>query len=311
MSSFAKLKKNREKQYENLTKKLNESKGGGNKDERFWKLTRDDAGNGSAIIRFLPPPINEDEPYVTYWSHSFKGPGGWYIENSLTTLGEKDKVGEENSRLWASGVDANKEIARKRKRKTNHVANILVVKDPSNPENDGKVFLYRFGQVIADMIEECTKPDELDDDKVLFNPFDLWEGANFRVRIRNKDDWPSYDKSSWDTPGPIGTDEEMEEIYSKVYPLKPFVERGNFKTYEELAARFDAVMGNKSSGPSATDLSNQRQVEQRAAHSAPAPSAGKVEAGPSMSSEQESPPWDEDEDDDELMARFRQHVQGD
>ena len=125
---------------------------GGNADDRIWKLDVDKSGNGYAVIRFLPAPEGEDLPFVKLYSHAFQGPGGWFIENSLTTLGQKDPVSEHNSELWNSGSDANKEIARKQKRRLSYYSNIYVVSDPANPENEGKVFLYKYGKKIFDTV---------------------------------------------------------------------------------------------------------------------------------------------------------------
>lgn len=241
-TSFAQLKRNRQSQFEKLTTEINKmASTGPTEDTRFWKPTLDKAGNGSAVIRFLPAPQGEDAPFVRYFDHAFKGPGGWYIEKSLTTLGDKDPVSEYNSQLWNSGIESQKEVARKQKRKLNFVANILVIKDPGNPANEGHVFLYKFGKKIFDKINDQMYPQFEDQQKV--NPFDFWEGANFRLRIRKDGPFPNYDKSEFDRPSAISEiDDELETLWKKQHPLLPLVERSAFKSYDELKARLDKVL---------------------------------------------------------------------
>ena len=217
-------------------------------DDRFWKPELDKSGNGYAVFRFLPAVKNEDLPWARLWSHAFQGPGGWYIENSLTTLNKKDPVSESNSLLWNSGVEADKEIARKRKRKLSYIANIMVVNDAKHPENEGKVFLFKFGKKIFDKITEAMKP-EFEDEKPI-NPFDFWEGANFKLKIRKVDGYWNYDKSEFDSPTPIKeNDEAIEQIWEKQYALKPFLAPENFKSYDELKSKLDKVLtGSRSTG---------------------------------------------------------------
>lgn len=189
----------------NAAEKLGSNNKKSNADERFWKPTVDKSQNGSAIIRFLPAPANEDVPFVRYWDHGFQGPGGWYIEKSLTTIGQDDPVSEYNSKLWNSGRDEDKETARKQKRRLHYISNVLVIKDPGNPDNEGKVFLYEYGKKIFDMINSSMHPEFEDEEAV--NPFDLWEGSNFRLRIRQVEGYRNYDKSSFDEPTALSTDE--------------------------------------------------------------------------------------------------------
>jgi len=211
-------------------------------DERLWKPVVDKSGNGYAVIRFLPAPAGEELPWVRLWNHAFQGPTGqWYIENSLTTMNQNDPVSEFNSALWNSGVESDKEIARKQKRKLQYYSNIYVVEDTMNPENNGKVMLYRYGKKIYDKIMEAMQPEFADETPI--NPFDLWEGANFKLKIRKVDGYWNYDKSEFDNPVQLKpTDEELESIYGKTHSLADFTAQSNFKSYDELKARLDAVL---------------------------------------------------------------------
>ena len=210
-------------------------------DDRFWKPEMDKTGNGYAVIRFLPAVSGEDMPWQRVWSHAFQDKGGWYIENSLTTLGQKDPVSEENTRLWNTGVDADKEIARKRKRKLSYYSNIYVVSDPKHPENEGKVFLYKFGKKIFDKITEATQPAF--EDETPINPFDFWKGANFKLKLRKVDGYWNYDKSEFEGVSQIAeTDDQIKAIWGKQYPLKDFVDPSNFKTYDELKEKLNRVI---------------------------------------------------------------------
>jgi hypothetical protein len=245
MVDFSKLKSmSGKKSLEALTAELSkvngtsESKGS---DERFWTATVDKAGNGYAVIRFLPSPPDEDVPFVRVFDHGFQGPGGWYIENSLTTLGKQDPVSEYNSKLWNSGIEANKEIARKQKRRLHFISNIYVVSDPSNPANEGKVFLYKYGKKIFDKLNDAMNPQFPGDEPV--NPFDLWAGANFKLKIRNVEGYRNYDKSEFDKVGPLlSDDEELEGIWKGEHSLQEFLAPKNFKSYEELHARLMKVL---------------------------------------------------------------------
>ena len=222
--------------------KLNEK--GSNNDDRFWKPTVDKAGNGYAVIRFLPAHSNCELPWNQVWSHAFQGPGGWYIENSLTTIGKDDPVGELNRSLWNSGNDADKEIARKQKRKLSYYANVYVVKDAANPENEGQVKLYKFGKKIFDKITAAMQPEFEDEDPI--NPFDFWKGANFKLKIKQVAGYWNYDSSEFGRVEPLmDDDDQLEEIYNKVVDLNEFTSDDKFKTYDALKKRLDAVLGRK------------------------------------------------------------------
>jgi hypothetical protein len=213
-------------------------------DDRVWKLECDKSGNGYAVIRFLPAPNGEDLPFVKLYSHAFQGSGGWYIENSLTTLNQKDPVSELNSELWNNGTDAGKEVARKQKRKLTYVSNIYVVKDPANPSNEGKVFLYKFGKKIFDKLTAAMQP-EFEDEQAI-DPFDFWQGANFKLKAKNVAGYRNYDSSEFAAQGALLTDDdEMEAIWKKQYSLAELVAADQFKSYDELKKRLDYVLGNK------------------------------------------------------------------
>ena len=211
-------------------------------DDRIWKPVMDKTGNGFAIIRFLPAPKGEELPWAKLWNHAFQGPTGqWYIENSLTTIGQNDPVSEHNSALWNSGVESDKEIARKQKRKLQYYSNIYVVKDSANPENEGKVFLYRFGKKIFDKIMEAMQPAF--DDEVAINPFDFWKGANFKLKIRKVDGYWNYDKSEFEGVSPVLDDDDaLEKMWKTQYSLAEFSAPTNFKSYDELKTRLDTVL---------------------------------------------------------------------
>jgi len=242
--SFQNLKKNSQSTISRLTQELDKLNKGSEsyKDDRFWKPEVDQAGNGFAVIRFLPAVDGEDVPWVRIFTHGFKGPGGWYIENSLTTIGKKDPVSEMNTVLWNSGNEKDKEIARDRKRKLSYIANILVVSDPKHPENEGKIFLYKFGKKIFDKIMEKIQPEFADDEAV--NVFDFWQGANFKLKIRKVAGYINYDKSEFEAPSALldGDDAKLEALWKKQHALKEFNDPASFKTYEELKARLNEVL---------------------------------------------------------------------
>ena len=222
--------------------KMNTTSGG---DERLWKPEVDKSGNGYAVIRFLPAPEGEDIPWVKMYSHAFQGPGGLYMENSLTTLGSKDPVSEHNSQLWNSGSDANKEIARKQKRKLSYYANVYIVKDPANPSNEGGVFLYKFGKKIFDKIQESMQPEFEDENAI--NPFDFWQGADFKIKIKKVAGFWNYDSSEFAAPSPLLSDDEaLEALWKKEYSLQELVSSDKFKSYDDLKTRLAYVLGNKS-----------------------------------------------------------------
>mgnify|MGYP003319035551 CR=1 FL=1 len=215
------------------------------KDERLWKPELDKSGNGYAVIRFLPAVEGEDMPWARVYNHAFQGPTGqWYIENSLTTVGQKDPVSEYNSQLWNTGLESDKEIARKQKRKLQYFSNIYVVTDSKHPENEGKVFLFRYGKKIFDKLMAAMQPEFEDESPI--NPFDFWKGANFKLKIRKVDGFWNYDKSEFEAPSPILDDDSaIERIWKEQYPLADFTAPSNFKSYEELKTRLDAVLSGK------------------------------------------------------------------
>ena len=247
--SIKALKKSSASNFARLTQEIDKisspekSKAGA--DERLWKPQLDKSGNGYAVIRFLPAPNGEDLPFAKIWSHAFQGPGGWYIENSLTTLNKKDPVGELNRKLWNSGSEANKDIARKQKRKLSYYSNILVVKDSVNPDNEGKVFLYKFGKKIFDKVIEAMQPQF--DDETPVNVFDPWEGADFKLKIVLKDGFWNYDKSEFAAPTPLagGDDDAIEVLWKQEHSLTAFTDNSNFKTFEELTERLNMVLNTK------------------------------------------------------------------
>ena len=250
MANFANLKRDRSS-LDKLTKAINDTQSGsseaGSKDDsRFWQPSVDKSGNGMAQIRFLPAPaVDGDDalPWVRTFSHGFQGPGGWFIDNCLTTLNDKCPVCEHNSTLWNSGIEANKDIARKQKRKLTYMANILVISDPSNPENEGQIKLYKFGKKIFDKISEAMNPEFADESPV--NPFDMWEGANFKLKIRNVEGYRNYDKSEFAGKSALfdGDDEKLEALWKKEFSLKEFTEKSQFKSYDVLKTRLDKVLG--------------------------------------------------------------------
>jgi hypothetical protein len=243
--SFQTLKQNREAA---ISKLVAASSSEGEKksygDDRMWKPSVDKAGNGYAVIRFLPAGEGEELPWVRYWDHGFKGSTGrWYIEKSLTSIGQQDPVSELNSQLWNSGRDEDKEIARQRKRRLHHVSNILVVSDSANPENEGKVFLYEYGKKIMDKIMDVMQPQFQDETPV--NPFDFWGGANFKLKIRQVEGYRNYDKSEFDAPSALfdGDETRLEEIYNKLYKLSEFTDAESYKSYVELKKKLYEVIG--------------------------------------------------------------------
>lgn len=245
--SFATLKRNSSSVFEKLTQEIEKQNSAeSSTDERLWKPEVDKAGNGYAVIRFLPAKEDGLTPWAKLYSHAFQGPGGWYIENSLTTLNKKDPVGELNRQLWNSGSEKDKETARKQKRKLSYYSNIYVVTDPAHPENEGKVFLYKYGKKIFDKIMEAMQPAFADETAV--NPFDLWSGADFKLKIRKVDGYWNYDKSEFATPGVLGNfdDDKLEKIYNQIYNLEDFTAPSNFKSYEELQVRLNNVLNVRS-----------------------------------------------------------------
>ena len=245
--SFAKLKK--QSKLGSLTAKLVKevekmNNNGASGDERTWKLDVDKSGNGYAVIRFLPAPEGEDLPFVKLYSHAFQGPGGWYIENSLTTLGQKDPVSEYNTQLWNNGTDAGKETARKQKRKLTYMSNIYVVKDPANPDNEGKVFLFKYGKKIFDKLTAAMQPEFEDEEAI--DPFDFWQGANFKLKAKNVAGYRNYDSSEFAAVSPLLDDDDaLEALWKKQFSLAEIVSTDQFKSYEDLKKRLEYVLGSK------------------------------------------------------------------
>ena len=267
-------------------------------DDRFWRLEGDKAGNGTATIRFLPRVEGDELPWVKIFSHGFQGPTGkWYIENSLTTLGENDPVGELNTQLWNTGSEANKEIARKQKRKLSFTANILVVSDPKHPENEGKVFLFRFGKKIFDKIMDKARPTFEDEKPV--NVFDLWEGANFKLRMRKKDGYANYDESVFTEPCAVSDDEqELLRIINSQHKLSEFIDRKNFKSYDELKKKLNEVLsGDTFAGKSAAEMA---EDEDRP-----------VAAAPKIASKAPPKIAEISEDEDDVMSYFEKIAKDD
>lgn len=267
------------------------------KDERFWSLEGDKLGNGSAVIRFLPQ-VEGDEykaPFVTVYNFGFQGPTGkWYIENSLKTLGKEDPVVELNNSLWASKIPTNIEIAKKQRQRTQYISNILVVSDPKHPENDGKIFMFKYGKAIFEKLMSKINPTF--EDEVPVNPFDLWKGANFRFRMRKKDGYANYDDSTFSDPCAVSEDDEsILAIMKQRHNLQEFLYPSNFKTYDELKSKLNAVLSNDGfSNKTAQDLLNDDIVSFSAPIKEVAPSTPKV-----------SKPAPIDEDDDDALSYFK------
>ena len=273
-------------------------------DDRFWRLEGDKAGNGTATLRFLPRVEGDELPWVRIFSHGFQGPTGkWYIENSLTTLGENDPVGELNTQLWNSGSEANKEIARKQKRKLSFIANVLVVSDPKHPENEGKVFLFKFGKKIFDKIMDKARPTFEDEKPV--NVFDLWEGANFKLRMRKKDGYANYDESSFMEPSAVSdSEDELLRIVNSQHKLSEFLDRKNFKSYDELKKKLNEVLsGDSFASKSAAELAEE---EDRPVRAAPEPARSVAAPAPKASK-----PAPAEDDDDDVMSYFEKIAQED
>jgi hypothetical protein len=264
------------------------------KDDRFWALEVDKAGNGYAVIRFLPPTKGEDLPWVRIWNHGFQGPTGkWYIENSLTTLGKPDPVSELNTELWNSGTEANKEIARKQKRRLTYIANIYVVKDPAHPENEGKVMLYKFGKKIFDKIKDVMQPQFEDEEPI--NPFDFWKGSNFKLKARNVEGYRNYDKSEFEASSPLSQDDdELENVWNKQYSLNEFLDPKHFKSYEELKTKLEQVL-------SATGTSTARVDRVELDDDTPRQVAAAPKAQPKPAAKRKEVDLD---DDDESLSYF-------
>ncbi len=301
--SFAKLKKQSKagsltdkliKQVEKLNDK------GNNVDDRIWKPSVDKSGNGYAIIRFLPEPEGCDLPWTRVYTHAFQGPGGWLIDQCLTTKDQKCPVCEHNSQLWNSGSDANKEVARKQKRRLSYYSNIYIVSDPANPENEGKVFLYKYGKKIFDKIQEAMKPEFADETAI--NPFDFWSGANFKLKIRRVEGYQNYDKSEFDKPSALfDDDDKLEKVYGMEHDLNEFVAPDKFKSYEDLKKRLVYVLGlnqpQKRVDPEVAEEEANWERERSGDYSTPTPTPEPVVASSSDS-----------DDEDESLSYFSKLV---
>ena len=274
-------------------------------DDRLWKPTVDKAGNGYAVIRFLPAAEGEDLPWVRYWDHGFKGSTGrWYIERSLTSIGQQDPVSEMNSELWNTGRDEDKEIARQRKRRLHHVSNILVVSDSANPENEGKVFLYEYGKKIMDKIMDVMQPQFADETPV--NPFDFWGGANFKLKIRQVEGYRNYDKSEFDAPSALfdGDEGQLENVYNQLHKLGEFTDPASYKSYAELKKKLFEVIGEVDV---ANSFTTEQNIELNTTKEAVTPNSveSSTEAVASTSSS-ESDTGDSDEDTLSYFAKLAQ-----
>lgn len=327
--SFDALKRNSKQQAERLQKELQKTNGSNNNDkdsEEYWSCTMDKAGNGSAVIRFLPAPPQDGEEglaFVKLYKHAFKGPGGWYIENSLTTLGKPDPVAEMNSLLWAEGEGSPGRLRVKgsgkdnpgTKRQLTYVANIYVVEDPANPENEGKVFKFKYGKAIHSKIQEAIKPEDPDVVPIP-DPFNLWTGANFRMRIRRKDGYANYDLSKFAPAGPLfDSDEEMERVWKSQYSLQELIDPSQFKSYDELKKRLERVEGFVASGGSSAPQSQRTtsvaQTNARTSTRTPVVDSDDVpweddtpKAAP-KAQVQKAPAFSDDDDDDDTLEFFR------
>jgi hypothetical protein len=302
--SFAALKKNRSASIDKLVQSAQaisgSEKGGSKEESNLWKPTVDKAGNGYAVLRFLPAPEGEDVPWARFWDHGFQGPTGkWYIEKSLTTIGQPDPVSELNSKLWNSGIESDKDQVRKQKRRQHYAANVLVISDPANPENEGKVFLFQFGKKIFDKIMDVLQPQFQDEEPV--NPFDFWEGADFKLKIRQVEGYRNYDKSEFSSPAPLfdGDDEKLEGIYKQLHSLAQFTDPKNFKSYDELSRKLNAVLGGNQT-PIKTAESLMLDDDEQGI--APAPSVGRTESAPAKKTA--FAPVESSSDDDDTMSFF-------
>ena len=302
-NSFAALKRSSQTDLQKLSAEIEKvsnptAKSNSYEDDRLWKPTVDKAGNGYAVIRFLPASEGEDVPWVRVFNHGFQGPGGWYIENSLTTLNKKDPVSEYNSQLWNSGVEKNKEIARKQKRRLSYYSNIYVVSDSANPENEGKVMIFKYGKKIFDKLMEAMNPEF--EDEAPLNPFDLWGGANFKLKIRNVEGYRNYDKSEFDSSTALADDDDkLESIWKSQFKLNEFIDENNFKTYDELKARLNKVLGLDGDTYSQAPTRNTEPVFE-------APQASNE---PRATVEDDTPSWSDNSSGDEDMSYFESLAQ--
>mgnify|MGYP000243968294 CR=1 FL=1 len=287
--SFADFKKRSQSSINELTKKIEETnKKESYTDDRFWRPELDKSSNGFAVIRFLPAPDGEDLPWAKYYSHGFQGKGGWFIENCPTTLGQKCPVCEANSELWNSGIEKDKDIARNRKRRLHYTSNIMIVSDPANPQNEGKVFLYKYGKKIFDKINEAMNPEFADEEAI--NPFDFWKGANFKLKVRKVAGFINYDKSEFESASALldGNDEALEALWKTQYSLSEFTEKTNFKSYDDLANRLSQVTGGGSASASVraedvNSVSPPKSEDNSSSSAVDAPSVDDADSGDALS----------------------------
>ena len=301
--SFNALKKNRSASIEKLVASAQaiggQEQSSRSDDENIWKPTVDKAGNGYAVLRFLPAPEGEDVPWARFWDHGFQGPTGkWYIEKSLTTIGQPDPVSELNSQLWNSGIESDKDQVRKQKRRQHFVANVYVVSDPGNPANEGRVMLFQFGKKIYEKIMDVLQPQFQDEDPV--NPFDFWEGADFKLKIRKVEGYRNYDKSEFAAPAAFmdGDDEKLEAVYNQLHSLASYTDPKNFKSYDELKRKLNLVLGNGASSPMQTAESFMDEDV------TPTPSFSREESAPVVKSAPMKQPVSADDDEDDTMSFF-------
>lgn len=305
MSNFSSLKKSSKSSFDKITQQVSklanpEGASAREADNRFWQPEVDKSGNGYAVIRFLPSPDGEDVPFVRVFNHGFKGPNGqWYIENSLTTIGKADPVSEYNSQLWATGIEANKTQVRNQKRKLNFISNIYIVSDKAHPENEGKVFLFKYGKKIFDKLNAAMNPEFEDEDPI--NPFDLWTGANFKLKIRNVEGYRNYDKSEFDTAGPLLDDDaELESIWKQEHSLQEFLADKHFKPYDELKQKLYRVLGLDGGAAKSVQNVSQRTIEEDSEEEFEQMAKPAKSLKPASKPKAEAP-WDEDED----LAAFK------
>lgn len=301
MSAFSQLKKSSSSSFDKLNsqlQKMNTSASYSNDDDKYWKPEVDKAGNGYAVIRFLPAPEGEDMPFVRVWDHGFQGPGGWYIENSLTTIGQDDPVSEYNSQLWNSGIEANKDIVRKQKRRLGYTSNILVVKDPARPDREGQVYLYKYGKKIFDKLNDVMNPQFPDETPI--NPFDFWEGADFQLKIRQVEGYRNYDKSEFSSQSPVSEDDaHLEATWKKQHSLQEIVDPKNFKSYSELKAKLYKVLGLDGSAHAPTNTAEDSDAAMDFKPNFKEQSAPRIEESPAPTHSSSN------DDDDDTLSFFK------
>jgi len=311
---FNSLRNSRSSALSKLQEQVSKMNDGGSSDDRYWRLQVDKAENGYAVIRFLPAPPGEDVPFVRIWDHGFKGPGGWYIENSLTTLGQDDPVSEYNSQLWNStdsDSSPERKQAREQKRRLKYISNVYVVKDPANPENEGKVFLFSYGKKIFDKLNDKMYPQF--PGEVAVNPFDFWEGADFHLKARKYEGYRNYDRSEFaqvkvlsDTDGNELSDEQLEEVWKSQHSLRDIIDPKNFKSYDELKAKLHKVLGLDAAESAPTSRSDDKEMSFSPKFKEEAPKAMSEKASPSMN--EDDPPFDVDDDDEDSLSFFKNLV---